>query len=94
MLSPGKLTLSRGHKLTIINTKRYIFSAAFAALTALAAPTAVSAAAHNQCGEVTITKMSWDSGAIVTARPLYTSDAADDRTHVELAGLRVISQKI
>ncbi len=67
MLSPGKLTLSRGHKLTIINTKRYIFSAAFAALTALAAPTAVSAAAHNQCGEVTITKMSWDSAAIVTA---------------------------
>ena len=42
--------------------KRLIFGAAFAAL---AAPSA--ALAQDQCGEVTITQMNWDSAAIVTA---------------------------
>jgi glycine betaine/proline transport system substrate-binding protein len=42
--------------------KSLIFGAAFAAL---AAPTA--AFAQEQCGEVTITQMNWDSAAIVTA---------------------------
>ncbi|MEH6833024.1 MULTISPECIES: ABC transporter substrate-binding protein [Falsihalocynthiibacter] len=42
--------------------KRIIIGAAFAAL---AAPTA--ALAQDQCGEVTITQMNWDSAAIVTA---------------------------
>lgn len=42
--------------------KRFIYGAAFAVL---AAPTA--ALAQEQCGEVTITQMNWDSAAIVTA---------------------------
>jgi glycine betaine/proline transport system substrate-binding protein len=42
--------------------KRIILSAALAAL---AAPTAVFA--QEQCGEVTITQMNWDSAAVVTA---------------------------
>ncbi|MEH6648256.1 ABC transporter substrate-binding protein [Sulfitobacter sp.] len=42
--------------------KSLIFGAAFAAL---AAPTA--ALAQEQCGEVTITQMNWDSAAIVTS---------------------------
>lgn len=42
--------------------KSIIYGAAFAAL---AAPTA--ALAQEQCGEVTITQMNWDSAAIVTA---------------------------
>jgi glycine betaine/proline transport system substrate-binding protein len=42
--------------------KRIIFGAAFAALVS---PTA--ALAQEQCGEVTITQMNWDSAAIVTA---------------------------
>ncbi len=42
--------------------KSLIFGAAFAAL---AAPTAVLA--QEQCGEVTITQMNWDSAAIVTS---------------------------
>ena len=41
--------------------KRYILGAALAAL---AAPTA--ALAQDQCGDVTITQMNWDSAAIVT----------------------------
>ncbi|MFT7526241.1 MAG: glycine betaine/proline transport system substrate-binding protein [Gammaproteobacteria bacterium] len=44
--------------------KCYIFGAALAALMALAAPTA--ALAQDECGEVTITQMNWDSAAIVT----------------------------
>ncbi len=42
--------------------KRILYGAAFAAL---AAPTA--ALAQDQCGDVTITQMNWDSSAIVTA---------------------------
>ncbi|MFP7570723.1 ABC transporter substrate-binding protein [Marivita sp. S2033] len=42
--------------------KTYLYGAAFAAL---AAPTAVLA--QDQCGDVTITQMNWDSAAIVTA---------------------------
>ncbi len=42
--------------------KSVVIGAAFAAL---AAPTA--ALAQDQCGEVTITQMNWDSAAIVTA---------------------------
>lgn len=45
--------------------KRFIYGAAFAAFVAHAAPT--SAWAQEQCGEVTITQMNWDSAAIVTA---------------------------
>jgi glycine betaine/proline transport system substrate-binding protein len=46
----------------IRDMKRIILSAALAAL---AAPTAVFA--QEQCGEVTITQMNWDSAAVVTA---------------------------
>jgi glycine betaine/proline transport system substrate-binding protein len=42
--------------------KSYLYGAAFAAL---AAPSALLA--QEQCGEVTITEMNWDSAAIVTA---------------------------
>jgi glycine betaine/proline transport system substrate-binding protein len=45
--------------------KRYIFGAALTAIAALTAPTA--AFAQDQCGEVTITQMNWDSAAIVTS---------------------------
>jgi glycine betaine/proline transport system substrate-binding protein len=45
--------------------KRFIFGAALTAIATLAAPTAVMA--QDQCGEVTITQMNWDSAAIVTA---------------------------
>ena len=46
--------------------KRIIYGAAFAAL---AAPSA--ALAQDQCGDVTITQMNWDSAAIVTAVPSF-----------------------
>lgn len=45
--------------------KRFIFGAALTAIATLTAPTAVMA--QDQCGEVTITQMNWDSAAIVTA---------------------------
>jgi glycine betaine/proline transport system substrate-binding protein len=59
-LLPVKLT-----KIQENDMKRYILGATITAVAALTAPSAVLA--QEQCGEVTITQMNWDSAAIVTS---------------------------